>query len=401
MNIFKRIYCRVYQTAFYLLLPFLPYRTPKILSGAEDIARVIKQKGFSRVLIVTDGFLKSSGATQNLENTLVKENLQIAVFSQVNANPTVINVESGLEIYKEHNAECIIAFGGGSAMDCATAIGARVAYPRKSLEKLKGLLKVRKKIPLLFACPTTAGTGSEVTVTSVITDSEKHHKYTMNSFALIPSYAVLDAKATLTLPKHLTSTTGMDALTHAVEAFIGRSTTRSTRAQATQATKLIFENILTAYNQPTNLVARENMLKAAYLAGLAFTKSYVGYVHAIAHSLGGKYNVAHGLANSVLLPVVLKGYGKSAHKKLYKLALATGVCEKQDSYEVGAKKFIQKIEFLLQEMSIPTYIDKIEEKDILEMAEHADKEANPLYPVPKLFDGAQLSTFYYQIIKKD
>ncbi|MBQ3571911.1 MAG: iron-containing alcohol dehydrogenase [Clostridia bacterium] len=401
MNIFKRIYCRVYQTAFYLLLPFLPYRTPEILSGAEDIARVIKQKGFSRVLIVTDGFLKSSGATQNLENTLVKENLQIAVFSQVNANPTVINVESGLEIYKEHNAECIIAFGGGSAMDCAKAIGARVAYPRKSLEKLKGLLKVRKKIPLLFACPTTAGTGSEVTVTSVITDSEKHHKYTMNSFALIPSYAVLDAKATLTLPKHLTSTTGMDALTHAVEAFIGRSTTRSTRAQATQATKLIFENILTAYNQPTNLVARENMLKAAYLAGLAFTKSYVGYVHAIAHSLGGKYNVAHGLANSVLLPVVLKGYGKSAHKKLYKLALATDVCEKQDSYEVGAKKFIQKIEFLLQEMSIPTYIDKIEEKDIPEMAEHADKEANPLYPVPKLFDGAQLSTFYYQIIKKD
>ena len=401
MNIFKRIYCRVYQTAFYLLLPFLPSRTPEILSGAEDIARVIKQKGFSRVLIVTDVFLKSSGATQNLENTLVKENLQIAVFSQVNANPTVINVESGLEIYKEHNAECIIAFGGGSAMDCAKAIGARVAYARKSLEKLKGLLKVRKKIPLLFACPTTAGTGSEVTVTSVITDSERHHKYTMNSFALIPSYAVLDAKVTLTLPKHLTSTTGMDALTHAVEAFIGRSTTRSTRAQATQATKLIFENILTAYNQPTNLVARENMLKAAYLAGLAFTKSYVGYVHAIAHSLGGKYNVAHGLANSVLLPVVLKGYGKSAHKKLYKLALATDICEKQDSYEVGAKKFIQKIEFLLQEMSIPTYIDKIEEKDIPEMAEHADKEANPLYPVPKLFDGAQLSTFYYQIIKKD
>ena len=249
---------------------------------------------------------------------------------------------------------------------------------------------------MLIAIPTTAGTGSEVTITAVITDDKKKHKYTMNNFTLIPSYAVLDPKVTYTLPPHLTATTGMDALTHVVEAYIGKSTSKETRRLSLEATKLIFENIEIAYNDGTNHLARENMLIAAYKAGIAFSKSYVGYIHAVAHSLGGQYNIPHGLANSVLMPIVLKEYGKSAYKKLYELGIAAGVVSKKDTYEAGAKKFIQAIIELNKRMNIPETLDGIKEKDIPIMAKHAAKEANPLYPVPKLMNKKELEQFYYK-----
>lgn len=300
-------------------------------------------------------------------------------------------------MYKDFGADSIIAFGGGSAIDCAKAVGARVAYKGKSLDKLKGDLRIMRKLPPLFAIPTTAGTGSEVTVTAVITDEKKKHKYTMNSFPLIPRYAVLDAKNTYTLPKHLTATTGMDALTHAVEAYIGRSTSKETRKLSEEAVKLVLDNIETAYNEPTNHTARTNMLSAAYKAGIAFSKSYVGYVHAIAHSLGGQYNVPHGLANSVILPIMLEEYGEKIYKKLYKLAVCSGVSEKSDSIDVGARKFIDKVKELNLKMGIPEKISGIEEKDIKIMAKHADKEGNPLYPVPVLMNRKELEQIYYKI----
>lgn len=283
-------------------------------------------------------------------------------------------------------------------MDCAKAVGARIVYPNKTVNQLKGLLKVWKKLPTLIAVPTTAGTGSEVTITSVITNSEIKHKYTMNSFPLIPSYAVLDPTVTLTLPPSLTATTGMDALTHAVEAYIGGSTTKETRAYALEATKLIFENLETAYADGKNVEARRNMLRAAYVAGIAFSKSYVGYVHAVAHTLGGQYNVPHGLANAVLMPIVLDEYGESVYVKLHQLAKAAGISKETDLVDVSAKRFIQTIRDMNARMNIPTGFTNIVESDIPMMADHADAEANPLYPVPLLMDKKELEKIYYKAI---
>ena len=297
--------------------PFLPYREPMILDGAEKIADVIKEKGEKKPLIVTDEFLNSSGSLDGLKNSLSENNIPFAVYDKTRPNPTAFNVEEALCLYKEEKCSCLIAFGGGSSMDTAKAVGARAVYPKRGLSSLKGNLRIMRKLPLLFAVPTTAGTGSEVTVTAVITDSVKKHKYTMNSFPLIPHVAVLDPKVTYTLPKNLTATTGMDAMTHAVEAYIGQSTTKETRRLSKEAVKLIMENIETAYSEPCNKDARSAMLLAAYKAGIAFSKSYVGYIHGVAHSLGGQLNIPHGLANSVLMPIVLEDYGEKIYKKLY------------------------------------------------------------------------------------
>ena len=296
-----------------------------------------------------------------------------------------------------NNCDALIAIGGGSSMDCAKALGARVAYPKKSVGQMKGILRVLRKLPTLIAIPTTAGTGSEVTLAAIITDSEKQHKYALMSFPLIPHYAVLDASLTYSLPPHLTATTGMDALTHAVEAYIGRSTSKETRRLAKEAVRLIFENVETAYNDGSNHKARENMLHAAYKAGVAFSKSYVGYIHAVAHSLGGKYGTPHGLANAVIMPYVLESYGECVYKKLHQLAIVAGISSENDTHKAGAEKFIEAIKELNAKMGIPTKISGIKKEDILVMAKHAAKEANPLYPVPKLMTKSELESFYFQI----
>ena len=333
MNIFKKIYCRTYQFVLKVAMPFLPYRQPKILTNYASLCDVLKNNDIKNVLLVADKTLIELGLTKELSEQLDKENIKYFVYDKTVPNPTTDNVLAGLEMYKNNACQAIIALGGGSIMDCAKAIGAKIARPNKDLGKMEGILKVRKKTPLIFAIPTTAGTGSETTIASVITDSQTRHKYAINDFVLIPSYAILDASLTLGLPPKITATTGMDALTHAVEAYIGKSTTKKTREYALNAIRLIFDNILVVYKDGKNLNARKNMLKASYFAGLAFTQSYVGYVHAVAHSLGGKYNVAHGEANAILLPVVLKKYGKSIYKKLQKICLALNLCDKTLSGE--------------------------------------------------------------------
>ncbi len=399
MNIFKKIYCRAYQFGFRILLPILPYRQPKILKSYQEIVDVLKQNNKKSVLLFTDKGVRGLGLSKNLEECIKSSGLSLTVFDEVVANPTTDNVESAYKLFKGQNCDSIIAIGGGSVMDCAKATGARVARPNKTLGQMKGVLKVRSKIPLLVAIPTTAGTGSETTLAAVIVDSETRHKYAINDFVLIPNYALLDSKLTVGLPKSITSTTGMDALTHAVEAYIGRSTTKQTRKFSLQAIKLIFENIEKAYDNGKDLDVRKNMLQAAYLAGMAFTRSYVGYVHAIAHSLGGKYNVAHGLANAVILPYVLRSYGKAIHKKLWKIGIFVGLFDKNTSKEQGAEMVIQRIEELNAHMNIGTKIDEIVETDIPSLAATAEKEANPLYPVPVLFTAKQLENIYKNIKK--
>ena len=394
MNVIKKIYCRVFQTAFRAALPILPYREPECFESVDALPSLLKKKQIGSVLLVTDRQLREVGVTAHLETILKENGIGCLIYDGTCANPTVKNTEEALRLYQKNGCKALIAFGGGSSMDCAKAVGARVAYPQKTLGQLKGILRVLRKIPPLIAIPTTAGTGSEVTLAAVITDSEKKHKYTMNDFTLIPSYAVLDPSVTYTLPPHLTATTGMDALTHAVEAYIGRSTSRETREKALGAVSLIFANIERAYQNGTDREARANMLRASYLAGVAFSKSYVGYIHAVAHSLGGQYNTPHGLANSVLMPIVLESYGKCAYKKLHRLGVAAGVCSEQDSDRIGAERFIAAIRALNKRMAIPEKLKGIRKEDIPMMASHADKEANPLYPVPKLMNAKELEQFY-------
>lgn len=399
MKNLKKLYCRTFQTGLKIALPFLPYRKPKVFGSVKYIPEIMNKHKCSRVLIITDTGVKGLGLTSRLERRLSEAKIPYFIYDQVAANPTTTNVADALQLYHMHGCDSIIGFGGGSSIDCAKAVGARAVKPKQSLAKMKGLLKVRRKLPLLIAIPTTAGTGSETTLAAVITDAQTRYKYAVNDFPLIPRYAVLDPKVTLSLPPFLTATTGMDALTHAVEAFIGNSTTYATRKDALLAVKLIFENLEAVYHDGSDLDKRRNMLHASFYAGCAFTKSYVGYVHAIAHSLGGEYNIPHGLANAVILPYILEAYGSSIHKKLYLLAVEAGIAQKEDSYTDAASMFIRKIKQMNRLFGIGTTIPEIQEEDIPKLSHYADKEANPLYPVPVLMDASELEAFYFTLME--
>jgi alcohol dehydrogenase class IV len=398
MNPLKKAYCRIFQNIFKFALPVLPYRNPKIIGSVRGIPEVLEKRGYNNVLIITDTGIRSLGLTERLEQTLKRNCISYQIYDKTVANPTTVNVDEALHMYLDNDCQAIIGFGGGSSMDCAKAVGACAVKPNQSLAQMKGILKVHKKLPLLMAVPTTAGTGSETTLAAVITDADTRYKYAINDFPLIPRYAVLDSKVTLSLPPFITATTGMDALTHAVEAYIGNSTTIDTRRDALKAVKLIFENIDIAYEHGDNIQARRNMLHASFYAGCAFTKSYVGYVHAVAHSLGGQYNVPHGLANAILLPLVLREYGSCIDKKLHRLAIAAGLADKNTPDHEAAELFIRAIEEMKERFGIVNIVKEIQETDIPKLSHYADKEANPLYPVPKLMDASELEKFYYMLM---
>lgn len=399
MNRIRKLYCRTFQTGLKIALPFLPYRKPKISGSVRTIPGILKKHNCCRVLIVTDEGILKLGLTRRLEHCLTAEDIPFVIYDKTVPNPTTANIAEALELYQENHCDAIIGFGGGSSMDCAKAVGAQIARPGQSLARMKGILKVRRKLPLLIAIPTTAGTGSETTLAAVITDAETRHKYAINDFPLIPRYAVLDPKVTLSMPPHITAATGMDALTHAVEAFIGNSTTCGTKKDALLAVQLIFENLRAVYQDGSDLDRRKNMLHASYYAGCAFTRSYVGYVHAIAHSLGGEYNVPHGLANAVILPFILEAYGSAVYGKLHRLAIAAGIASEETPEEMAAHSFIQEIRKMNEEFGIGTTIPEIWEEDIPKLAHYADKEANPLYPVPVLMDAAELEKFYHILME--
>lgn len=374
MNTLRKIYCRAFQKAFHIAIPFLPYRKPKIAGSVRELPEIIMRHKCTHVLIITDGGIMTLGLTRRLEKALKEAGIPYTIYDKTVANPTTVNVREALELYHKEGCDAIIGFGGGSSMDCAKAVGACAVKPNQSLAQMKGILKVHKKLPLLMAVPTTAGTGSETTLAAVITDADTRYKYAINDFPLIPRYAVLDPKVTLSLPPFITATTGMDALTHAVEAYIGNSTTIDTRRDALKAVKLIFENIDIAYEHGDNIQARRNMLHASFYAGCAFTKSYVGYVHAVAHSLGGQYNVPHGLA------------------------IAAGLADKNTPDHEAAELFIRAIEEMKERFGIVNIVKEIQKTDIPKLAHYADKEANPLYPVPKLMDASELEKFYYMLM---
>ncbi len=385
-NLKKGLY-RTQHKTMKVVSTVLPFPVPVLLTGAgsiKSLAENIRARGVKNVLVVTDKVLMTLKLPDVLLASLKDHGIKFTVYDDVQPNPTIRNVEKGREIYKKNNCEGIIGFGGGSAMDCAKIIGARVANPFFSVRRMKGYFRVIMPIPPFFCVPTTAGTGSETTVAAVISDPSTHEKFAINDLKLIPKIAVLDPELMTGLPPHITSTTGMDALTHAVEAYIGRNGTSFTDDNAKNAVRLIFDNLEKAYKTGTDLEARNNMALASFYAGSAFTRAYVGYVHAIAHTVGGLYGVPHGLANAIILPHVLEFCRKDAENKLADLAVAGHLGTRRDGPEKLSLQFIEKIKTMNKNMKIPMHIQELKETDIPLIAKRALKEAHPDYPVPRI-----------------
>lgn len=385
----KKCYYRINQKVLKLGLCFMNWKEPELLEGEGAVLKLpkfIKDKGINKVLVVTDKGLMNLHILDPLFEELKAQGMEYVVYDGVQPNPTIPSIEECKDVYIKNNCQGIIAFGGGSPMDCAKAAGARVVKPKQSVRKMRGYLKVGKKLPPFFAVPTTAGTGSETTLAAVVSDPETHEKNVIADMPLRPKYAVLDPALTIGLPPHITSTTGMDAYTHAIESYIGKSNVKSTIRYAEEAAKIIHENLEKAYFDGKDMEARKNMLKGSYLAGAAFTRAFVGYVHAIAHNLGGLYNTPHGLANAVILPYVLEWYGKAAYPKLAKLADIVGITKEGMTVEEKGKAFIEDIRRMNKVMNIPEKFDFIKEEDIPTLVSRALKEGNPGYPVPKIMN---------------
>jgi len=357
---------------------------PKYLEGPgkiKELGAFLKEKGINDVLVVTGSGMVRRGQVQPMLDGFDANGIRYTLQTYDTTDPTSDDVELGYKTYKEHNCKSIVAIGGGSRIDCAKGIAAKAVHPKKTVAQLQGLLKVHWPIPPFVAIPTTAGAGSETTVAAVITDSKTHRKAAINDPFLIPKYAVLDPELTVGLPPYTTATTGMDALAHAVEAYTNKTyNTKLENKLAKEAVKLIHDNILIAFEDGKNLEARQNMQRGAFYAGRAFTRGCVGYVHAIGHTLGGLYGVAHGLAMAVLLPHVMKEFGASAHKRLAELADVCGIGGRNDAEKANA--FIRWIEETNAKMGLPDKFDVVKDEDIDQMITWAKKEANPLYPVP-------------------
>ena len=398
----KKAYYRTYQAIFNIGARVLPWRKPEREETPGCIAKIpeyLAKSGAKKPMVVTDPGLVKAGVAPAVTAILDNAGIAYGYYDNVAPNPTVDMVNAVKELYLKENCDSFIAIGGGSSMDTAKAAAAIIVKPNKTVNQLGGLLKVMKKIPPFIAVPTTAGTGSETTIAALITDPKTQHKYAVMDLCLIPKYAMLDANLTLGLPPHITSTTGMDALTHAVEAYVCWTyNTKESLQFAEEATKLIFENLEKAYNNGQDAEARQNMMIASFKAGFAFTRAGVGNVHAIAHTLGGIYNTAHGLANAVILPVVLEDYGEAVYPKLARLAEIAGV--KTDGTEAEkAKAFIQEIYDMNKRMNIPDGFDFIKEEDIPRMTKWAYAEANPIYPVPVLFNEEHFASVIRKIMK--
>ena len=383
----KKFQYRLVQVLFKQGLKFVKFREPYLLNGSgslEKLPNKMREMDVRHPLIVASGTIYRSGALDKFLKLLTENNMKYTIYSSVKPNPTIDNIEECLSYYKENNCDAVVSIGGGSPMDCSKVVAALANGKNTSVRKLRGYMKVKGTLPKLFLCPTTAGSGSETTVAAVITDSKTHEKYAVSDPKFIPDVEVLDADLTLNLPQHTTASTGMDALTHAIEAYMGRSGTKYTDELSLKAIKMIFENLETAYNDGHNIKARENMLLASNYAGKAFTRAFVGYVHAIAHALGGLYNVPHGLANAIILPYVLQFYGESIYDKMATVAVYCGMGKDSEDKKSLYDKVIKKINDMNGNMNIPSTVKELKEEDFDEIIKRVLKEANPAYPVPKI-----------------
>lgn len=396
MHTLEVIWCRTFQSVLKIGNYFMGYHMPEYIEGngkIKELGAFLKARDLNDVLVVTGAGMLKRGQVNPMLQVFEENGIRYTIQTYTNTDPTSDDVEAGYKTYKENGCKVIVAIGGGSRIDCAKGIAAKAVHPRKSIAQLQGLLKVHRPVPPFVAVPTTSGAGSETTVAAVITESETHRKAAINDPFLIPKYAVLDPELTVGLSPYTTATTGMDALAHAVEAYTNKTyNTKEEDRLAKEAVKLIYDNILRAFEEGDNLEARQNMQRAAFYAGRAFTRGCVGYVHAIGHTLGSLYGIPHGLAMAILLPRVMRAFGESAHKRLAELADVCGI--KGNTEAEKANAFIDWIEEANARMGLQDNFEMICKDDIPQMVEWAAKEANPLYPVPAIWSKED----FYQFI---
>ncbi len=355
----------------------LPDRIPVTFVGAgstEELAGAMRGTGVRRLLVVTDSGLREVGVVGQVAGPIAAAGIEVHTFDGVTPDPTFAQVEAGIEHYRSAGCDGVLAVGGGSPMDAAKVIAAAIGN-NKAPQQLAGKFKVRKPPVPLFAVPTTAGTGSEVTIAAVISDDVTHLKKFVLDPKILPAMTALDPTLMIGLPAHITAATGMDALTHAVESFISKAATPQTRGYSTTSVRLVFEHLRTAVAEPDDLDARTGMALASYYGGLAFTRASVGYVHAIAHNLGAKYGTPHGLANALGLPHVLEFSESEARAPLRELGELIGL--------TGGRAFIDAVRALSADIGIPTALDDLRAADIDELADLALAEAFLDYPVPR------------------
>lgn len=376
----------------------LPDRIPVTFVGAEavpELGRSIGHLGLDRVLVVSDPALVELGLVGTVTDALTDAGVGHSVYAAVTPDPTFTQVEDGLARYRADACQGIVAVGGGSPMDAAKMIAAMATNDR-SLAQLEGKFKVRRDPAPLFAVPTTAGTGSEVTVAAVVSDPDTHQKHFFLDPKLLPSMVALDPGLTTGLPPAMTAATGMDALTHAVESFIARTSNPRTEAFAGPAVRLIFEHLPRAYADGDDLEARHGMALASYYAGLAFTRTSVGYVHALAHNLGAAYGTPHGLANAVALPLVLEISRAEAEEPLARLADLIGLDGGTD--RVRSERFVEAVRDLEATVGIPATLDDLRPDDIPELAERARAEAYLEYPVPRYLSQEECERLLWRML---
>jgi alcohol dehydrogenase len=368
-----------------LVTRFIPIPQPTLLVGPGSSGRLgqaVAGFGHTKILIVTDSIISKLGLLKDLTDALTAGGSKYVVFDEITPDAPIPLIEKGIEFYQAHDCDAIVAFGGGSSMDASKAIAVAISNP-KPLRKLAGYLKGLKAPVRIYAVPTTAGTGSEVTVAAVISDPEMHSKLVIVDPRMVPKMAALDPSLMTGLPPHITAATGIDALTHAVEAFVGNWTTPYSDGMALSAVGLIFENLRTAYRDGKNLEAREKMSLASTYAGFAFTRANVGYVHAIAHQFGGRYHTPHGLANAIMLPLVLKYSAPAITERLALLAIRAKAGKEGEDSDVLAQKFLDAVDALNRDLGIPTVLEALKEDDIPALAKAACHEAHTGYPVPR------------------
>ncbi|MDO6427406.1 iron-containing alcohol dehydrogenase [Thalassotalea sp. 1_MG-2023] len=376
---------------------------PALVTGSnhlDDVPELLQRHEKSCVFIATDNGLMQLGLIKPLLKLLDAKGIKYHVFDQITPDPSIEIVEQGKRSFIEHQCDAIIAFGGGSVIDCAKGVAASVVK-NKSIAALSGLFRVRKKLPYFIAIPTTAGTGSETTLVAVVTDVAKQQKFTVIDPCLVPAVALLDPVLTIGLPKQITAETGVDALTHAIESYLSKHATRLTKYYSLQALKGIFTSLPLAYENGTNETARHEMLLASYYAGAAFTRASIGYVHAIAHQLGAVYHIPHGRANAVLLPHVLEFSKHKSIEKYAELAVSLGFCEKSESNKFQADTFLTRVNSLLRHLNIPTYFEQLRTKDIPLLANRAIKEAYCDYPVPTLMSVMECQAILHKLCKNN
>lgn len=367
--------------------------------SVQKLGPLANSYGLKNVLIVTDSVLLKLGLIDSLMESLKKSGVNYVIYDGVKPDPTFTIVEEGLAMIKQHKCDGIIAFGGGSAIDASKVMAAAATNNKTPLE-LKGMLKVKERCLPFFAVPTTAGTGSEATIVAVVSDPVSHQKTTIIDPKLVPLVAVLDPEVATGLPAHITSTTAIDALTHAVEAYISGYATEETKQYSTVAIKMIYDNLEHVFNNPKDLEGRLALFEASYYGGLAFSKAFIGYVHAFSHNIGGAFGVPHGLANAILLPHVIEFSKPNCVPQLAELAILVGLGTKKDAPAALADRFIESLYTMNKKMNIPERFETFKSNDIPKIRNAAFKECHGTYPVPRYLSASQADELLSKVVSK-